>query len=305
VAKPELRALPDKILAGASKGKNKTDAPKPKPTEKSFVKVVAKPPTPTKGPYGGSALPLEKIFIATESFDYPEDAELNSQSAGTGWAAAWKGTAASIQKGSLSIPSHPAQGGSLRLSAGETDIQWERPIGPLKQFLRDPVKGGHWYFTAIVQQTDAKPGAGGELRLIPFDSADSKQPIQIVVRNSEKGLNIAMPGASTPVDLPDVSRPVFLLCRISFLNPKEGKWDVTASLLVNPKVESASFVGGGKPIITTQTSIAVPPQLVMQIRKARGESITLIDEIRYGRHWEEMTFKSPQVDPPLAGAAGR
>jgi serine/threonine protein kinase len=301
VAKPQPRGLPEKSLAGPSQDDSKSDAAKAKAAARALRKAAAV----TGAPYGGSTLPLEKIFIATESFEYPEDVKLDSQSAGTGWAAAWKGTKAQIEDTSLSYPSHPSQGGSLRIAAVEEDVQWERPIGPLKNFLRDPNKGGHWYFTAIVQQTNEKPGTGGELRLIPFDSADAKQPVQIVVRNVEKGLNITMPGAPAPVELPDASQPVFLLCRISFLNPKEGKWDVTAMLLVNPKIASPTFAGGGKPIVSTQPSVEVPPQMAVQIRRARGESITQIDEIRYGRHWEEMTFKTPQIDPPLADATGR
>jgi serine/threonine protein kinase len=310
VAKPEPRALPEKVLAGASKAKAKSNASKPKPeaarpAEKPTAKVVAAPATNPAVPYGGTKLPLGEIFIATESFAYPEGAELGSQSTGTGWAAAWKGAGATIEKASIDFPSHPAEGGSLRFSSEKEDILWERPVGPLKQFLREPAKGGHWYFTALIQQSENTPGAGGELRLIPFDSADGQPPIQIVIRNAGKGLKIAMPGGNAPVDLPDASRPVFVLCRIGFANPKDGKWDITALLLVNPKIESASFAGGGKPIAVSAPGIALPKELVMQIRKARGDSTTLIDEIRYGRHWEEMTFKAPQIDEPAPRAAAR
>ena len=236
-------------------------------------------------------------FITTEHFAYTAGEDLDGQASGHGWARPWTGGGARVEASSLNYPPHPVEGGSLLIPATEEELGWARPIGSMKRFMREPGKKGHWYFSAIVQHSDETPGPGGELRLNPMDPVDARNPFQIVVADNGPGLRISLSGAKGAIELPDAGKPVFLLCRIE-LSPRTYFWDLNAQLLVNPDTKSPNFGGGGQPLTASFANVRLPEQFGMSIRRLRGQAISRLDEIRFGRHWEEMTFRPPQIDPP-------
>jgi hypothetical protein len=121
--------------------------------------------------------------------------------------------------------------------------------------------------------------------------------MQVVVSETGSEVNVSLVKPQPSLPVPDAGKPLFFIARIALSNPKFDLWDVQISVVVNPKLKSPNFLGAGSPIAAELKGVKVPEELGLMIRKKRSKATTEIDEIRFGRHWEEMAFQPPQKDP--------
>jgi len=237
-----------------------------------------------------------------ESFAYADAAELAGQKEGRGWGGAWQGEGAAIRNVSLEYSLHPKSGGTLVIPPSKEAVTLSRVSGPTSRFFADQKNTRHWYFAALINHSDRSPAAGGEVRIYPLDATATGTSFYIGIADVGTTLRISMPGAPAPLMLPNMNKPMLLVCRFEASEPKAGKWDFMASLLVNPNLVAAGFKQAGAPLVATVKNSAMPPQSGVSIRKDAGPATTEVDEIRYGHHWTEMSFKPGSSAPPVPAA---
>lgn len=246
--------------------------------------VAAKPPIVVKAP------PMEGP-LAEEGFAYGAgDAFLSATPSG-GWTGSWKATGAQVEAGSLAYDSHRQGGGRVVMAAGSETRSVSRVLGPTTKLTPAGAKEAHWYFATLVQHGDGTPAAGGGVRIYPLDPSGDSKGFQIAIEDLGTNIQISIPGGGAPVTMPDAGKPVFLACRMDWINPKDGKWDFTASLVVNPPMSAKSFAEAGKPIVLSVKGMHPLEESGVMARKGEGAAITRLDEIRYEPHWVDVVFK--------------
>jgi hypothetical protein len=254
------------------------------------------PTTPAKpGIREAWIIPQDKDYIAVEDFRYGNAPKLDGGPAGTGWSAPWKGGEARLEKESLKYGDYPTSGGRAVFPAKTKYFSVSRSLGSASRVMGPPDKPKHWYFAALVKHSDGTPGPGGEVRFLPFESAGN--PVQIVITDVGSGLRVELEGAP-PIEVADASKPVLIMSYLSFTPAKAGKAELTCRLLVNPVLEVNSFKDAGPLTEIKRPGVVVPKDMQFKIRKAEGSAQTEVDEIRFGKHWAQMSFQKPRPTPP-------
>jgi hypothetical protein len=299
--KPESVAKPAAPKPAAAKPTvAKVTEPKAPGMAVPVVALATKPASPAKTEISGGRGP-ETLVV--ESFGYASGTDLQGQKAGRGWLGSWETRGARLRDTSLNYPGHKTSGGSMVLPAGNETVTARRVAGPVSRMLSDSKKQGHWYFSALISHPHQAAGSGGEVRVYPLDPGDRGNGLHITLADTGAGLRISLAGAQAPVVIPNSNDAVLLVCRIDVTNPNNGRWDLAASLLVNPSLERPGFKEAGKPMKMEAKGAVLPVQTGVLIRKEPGLAETTIDEVRFSEHWADICFRPPKLPPPVKAAA--
>lgn len=231
----------------------------------------------------------EAVFVA-ESFEYPAGSIIAGLSAGLGWAGPWKGKIGQTVEKSLPFPSHPAPGGSLVIPPSDQTQTLTRPIGPIEVFARNAKKADHWYVGFLVVPGDSTPAPQGELLLNPFDTSDPYKFARAIVEDTGPTIRITLNAPKSFLEIPDDGNPIYVVMRVMLSNPKAGKWDLKTELRVNPDFNATSWGNNPQTLSYDQKGIALPKEMGVLIRRKGSQAETRIDELRFGRHYEDMVF---------------
>ena len=260
----------------------------------------SKPTLPAATPAGSAAARP----VALESFAYANGTAIQGQKSGRGWQGGWEGNGAKVRDGSLAYPGMPSSGGSLVFPGGDEKFSARRVMGPVAPLLDAPKKAGHWYVAMLIRVSDQSPGTGGEMKIYPLDPDRSGQGPYITVADFGQAARVSISGSQQPQLLSDANKPILLVCRMEVTNPKDNKWDLAISLLVNPPVDRPGFKEAGTPIKAVFKATTLPAQTGICLHKSDGAAEAIVDEVRFSEHWEHLQLGGPKATV-LGGAAGR
>ncbi len=297
VPQAPLRALPNSVEPAkhttAVAQQSKPPDKKPAPT---VAKTSAAPAKPAKAGTGkGKGYPKdEEGFVASESFSYGGGSALAGLNGGQGWAGPWAGPPAKIDAASLTYPEQPSTGGSMSVGDASDELVWTRQAGPANRFIRQPEKGGRWYFGALVDPRNAIPGTSNEIQINPFNTTDIYALFRIVVVTTPEVFKVTL-NTQKAVEFKNEGKPLCIVLRVDAKNPKFDNYDFTAQLWVNP-----SFSGISPPAVPTiqveRPGQPMPKQVGVMIRKKRGQVSARVDELRYALHWKAISFQEEGED---------
>ena len=242
--------------------------------------------------------------VVAESFAYANGAAIDAQKSGRGWQGGWEANGAQVRAGSLPYPGMLPSGGALEFPGGEEKRSARRVMGLVAPLIENPKKAGHWYFATLIRVSDQSPGAGGEVRIYPLDPDNSGRGPYISVADMGQAARVSLSGSQLPLLLPDANRPILLVCRMEVQNPKDNKWDLTMSLLVNPPVDRAGFKEAGTPIKAVFKGTALPAQTGVLILKSGGSAAAIVDELRFSEHWDDLQLGGPKAAAPRRAPGG-
>lgn len=268
---------------------------------KKSVSQNAKPAKPSATAAKKTAPPAmvpwsEDRLLVVDSFDYAENERLAGASGGRAWAASWSGDGARVEKGSLSPSGHKTRGNRIVVPAGEEPVTLRRDVGSFEALA---VNKRRWYFAAVVSHTDGTPASGGEVQFLPCTAPEIEDPLAISVKDAGPDLVVSLSGASKPLKVPGPT--AFLVWRVEWSQPKNGKSEVSTTLLVNPKLTARNYNEAGERLEAKRDNVSQPSQVSLEIRKLGGTAATEVDEIRYAKSWPDVMFQASPALPKVAG----
>jgi hypothetical protein len=259
----------------------KASAP-PKTTANAKPSAATTPPATSPTAEGGGGL------LAHESFAYGAGSSVVGANGGSGWSGSWKGDPGAIDARSLEYMGLPEAGGSLTIPESNRDVILSRAAGSASRFVPDPKKGGYWYFAVMLDHRATLPKPGGDVQFNPFNVEDPHKLIRIVVSNSGDTTKFTLNSEPQSAEVKN-NKPICLLARIEAKNPKFDNYDINVKIWVNP-----DFSAKKRPPHQLEHEVKyqpLPQQMGVIVRKKRGDTVTRIDDIRYGLHWADVGFQ--------------
>ena len=291
---------PAERFAGARTPSPSVTKPAPMPEKRPLPPSVERPAARSSSPKGsGSPASLSPAAtLADESFAYTGKT-FSNENGGKGWGGPWTGTDVEILAESLSYKDQPGTGGSLLIPSSDKPLAVSRSLGPLSRFQQGEYKDRHWYFAGVLQHSDGTNEPGGELR-VSLVGAENVASFRIEDLGQELRITT---GGGKSLTLADEGKPMLVVARVQWIKDKEGAYDVKSALLVNPKMSAQGFGKAGPALEDSQRGANLPSDLMLKLEKSPGKARSLVDEIRYGRHWSNTVVRSGTPAAIEAGGA--